>query len=347
MKYVIAWQPMFPALDQGLRLKDNPMNTAFVPHITSLDQDLHRLKERLLAAVPVNHSTLGDQLRQLVQAGGKRLRPSLTFYTGHLYKADPERVLAVAAGIELLHTATLVHDDLVDDARERRGVATLNAMFPMGLVVLSGDLLFAEAARLVAEADHVGVIRSFARALSEICHGELIQAQSKHTLVSVDDYYQRIYGKTGSLFRTAAEVGAMLGTDDSDQIEVMSEYGRLLGMAFQIVDDALDFTGNGRQLGKPSGHDLRQGVISLPVLLYHRDHEHLNGTFKRVVAGRATEEQVTATIKAIKSSGAVDEALTIAQQFARQARQHLRLAPSGPTREALVELTHFAVNRDY
>jgi geranylgeranyl pyrophosphate synthase len=323
------------------------MNTASVPFIASIEQDLKRLEERLLAAVLMAHSPIGDRLHQLVRAGGKRLRPSLTMYAGYIFDADPDRVLSVASGIELLHTASLVHDDLVDNAQERRGVPTLNSSFPMGLVVLSGDLLFAEAARLVAEADHVGVVRSFARALSEICHGELLQAQTKHTLVSPEEYYQRIYGKTGSLFRTASEAGAMLGTDDPELIEAMSEYGRLLGMAFQIVDDALDFTGKGDRLGKPSGHDLREGIISLPVLLYHARSDQLNGTFKRVIAGRATEQQITATIEDIRASGAVDEALEIAHDFSRQAREQLRIVPARSAREALINLTHFAVNRDY
>ncbi len=327
--------------------RENPMSTLIASFPSTIEHDLLRLEEKLLRSVPIAHSTLGDRLRSLIQAGGKRLRPTLTFHTGHIYDADPERVLAVAAGIEMLHTATLIHDDLVDNALERRGVSTLNAAFPMGLVVLSGDMMFAEAARLVAEADHVAVIRSFARALSEICHGEILQAQSKHTLTSLDEYYTRIYGKTGSLFRTAAEIGAMLGTDDPDQIEAMSDYGRLLGMAFQIVDDTLDFSSDSERLGKPIGHDLREGIISLPVLLYHADAPSLNGTFRQVIAGKATEDQITETIEAIRLSGAVERSLEIARDFARQARRALSIVPNRPGRQSLIELTRFAVARDH
>lgn len=314
---------------------------------TTLEHELQRLEGKLLQAVPISQSTLGDRMRMLIQAGGKRLRPTLTFYAGRIYEADPDRVISVAAGIELLHTATLIHDDLVDNAAERRGVPTLNAAFPMGLVVLSGDLLFAEAAQLVAEADHVNVVRSFARALSEICHGEILQAQTKHTLSSVEEYYTRIYGKTGSLFRTAAETGTMLGTDDPEQIEAMAEYGRLLGMAFQIVDDTLDFTSSEERLGKPIGHDLRQGIISLPVLLYHQHNQSLNGTFKRVISGHANEAQMVETIEAIKASGAVDDALATARDFAQRARSALDIVPSGPARDALLGLTSFTVQRDH
>jgi geranylgeranyl pyrophosphate synthase len=323
------------------------MSTASVSLTATIEQELALLEERLLSVVPMSDSSVGERITELIKAGGKRLRPSLTFYAGRIFNANLERTISVAAGIELLHTATLVHDDLVDNAPARRGQPTLNSMFPMGLVVLSGDLLFAEAARLVAEADHVGVIRSFARALSEICRGELLQAQSKHTLASLDEYYDRIYGKTGSLFRTAAETGAMLGTDDPDQIHAMSEYGRLLGMAFQIVDDALDFTSDAESLGKPIGHDLREGVISLPVLLYNAQSSHLNGTFKRVVSGNGTEEQIVATIEAIKDSGAVDEALEQAGGFARQAREALQIVPNNVARQTLIELTRFTVTRDH
>jgi geranylgeranyl pyrophosphate synthase len=323
------------------------MSTASQTFTSAIENELARLETRLLEAVPASHSSVGDRIADLVKAGGKRLRPSLTLHIARMLQADTEKAISVAAGIELLHTATLVHDDLVDNAQERRGRPTLNSQFPMGLVILSGDLLFAEAAQLVAEADHVGVVRSFARALSEICHGELMQAQTKHTLATLEEYYERIYGKTASLFRTAAETGAMLGTDDDDQIEALAEYGRLLGMAFQIVDDALDFSSNEALLGKPSGHDLREGVISLPVILYHKRHTALNGTFKRVIAGKGTEDQINATIEAIRSSGAVESALEIARDFSRQARQQLTNFPDSMERDILINLTHFAVAREY
>ncbi len=194
----------------GLADKKTGMNTAFVSFTAGIEYELNRLEERLLAAVPVDGTTIGERIRDIVRAGGKRLRPSLTFYAGRIFNADLERTIAVAAGLDMLHTATLVHDDLVDNAQERRGVPTLNAFFPPGLVILSGDMLFAQAAQLVAEAEHVGIMRAFSRALNEICQGELLQAQTKHVLVPVEEYYARIYGKTGSLFRAAAEAGAML-----------------------------------------------------------------------------------------------------------------------------------------
>ncbi|GAB4571354.1 MAG: solanesyl diphosphate synthase [Anaerolineae bacterium] len=323
------------------------MNTASVSFTTDIEYELQLLEQRLLQAVPMENSTVADKVRELVRAGGKRLRPSLTFYASRIFEADLESTVAVAAGIEMLHTATLIHDDLVDNAQERRGVSTLNAHFPLGLVVLTGDMLFAAAAELVAEANHVGIVRSFARTLGEICGGEMLQAQTKHTLVPIEEYYKRIYGKTGSLFRAAAEAGAMLGTDDADAVHAMSEYGRLLGMAFQIIDDALDFTSSTKRMGKPIGHDLREGVITLPVLLYHARQEHLNGTFQRVIAGTAREDQIEDTISAIKSSGVIDEAINIARDFAARARESLNTLPDSPARQQLINLTRFATERQY
>ncbi len=323
------------------------MNTASISFTASIEHELQRLEQRLLDAVPVSPAGIKEQVQDIVRAGGKRLRPSLTFYGGRMFDADLERTISVAAGIEMLHTATLIHDDLVDNAPERRGVPTLNMQLPIGLVVLTGDMLFAAAAALVAEADHVGIVRSFARTLGEICHGEMVQAQSKYTLVPIEEYYARIYGKTGSLFRASAEAGAMLGTTDEVAIHAMSEYGRLLGMAFQIIDDALDFSSNAEQLGKPSGHDLREGIITLPVLLYHARQRDLNSTFRRVIAGTASEEQVVATLEDIRASGAVSEAIEIARDFARQAREALMTLPDSPARQQLVELTYFATNRDH
>ncbi len=324
------------------------MNTASVSFTTSIAYELQQLEERLIQAVaPLGHSSVADHVRDIVRAGGKRLRPSLTFYTARIFNAPLEPTIAVAAGIEMLHTATLIHDDLVDNAQERRGVPTLNSAFPMGLVVLTGDMLFAAAAELVAEANHVAIVRDFAQTLGEICHGELIQAQTKHTLVPIEDYYKRIYGKTGSLFRAAAQAGAMLGTTDPESIQAMSNYGRLLGMAFQIIDDALDFSSDTQLLGKPAGHDLREGVITLPALLYHARQASLNGTFKRVVAGTATSDQVESTIEDIRSSGAVDEAIGIAMDFAQRARDSLNGVADSEARQQLLELTRFAITRDH
>lgn len=323
------------------------MSTASVSFTTSISEELHLLEDRLIQAVPVDHSSIADQVREIVRAGGKRLRPSLTFYAARIFGADLEPTVAVAAGIEMLHTATLIHDDLVDNAQERRGIPTLNSNMPMGLVVLTGDMLFAAAAELVAEANHVGIVRDFARTLGEICHGELVQAQTKHTLVPIESYYNRIYGKTASLFRAAAQAGAMLGTDDPSSIEALSNYGRLLGMAFQIIDDALDFTSSTELMGKPIGHDLREGVITLPVLLYHARQSNLNGTFKRVIAGTATDEQVESTIEDIKRSGAVEEAINTAVDFSRRAREALGNLPPSDARQKLLELTHFAISRDH
>lgn len=318
------------------------------PSMTLIDHALKRLEARLLEVVSDTLPFLVEQFSALIQAGGKRIRPRMTFHTAQLFEANPDRALTVAAGIELLHTATLVHDDLVDHATERRGVQTLNSGMPTELVVLSGDLLFAKAAALIAEAEHIGVVKSFARALTEICTGELLQAQTKHTLVSLESYYERIYGKTASLFRTAAESGAMIGRAAPAQIATLGEYGRLLGMAFQIVDDALDFNSDAEQLGKPSGHDLREGILSLPVLLYHdRIKGEVNGTFRRVLAGKGSEAQITALVNDIRASGVVEEALDIARDFARQAREALSNAPDGPAKDGLIEMTQFAVARDY
>jgi len=312
---------------------------------TTIELELKRVEARLLEIVSIGQAVIDEKVRALIRAGGKRLRPSLALHSGRMFGADPGRTLVVAAGIELLHTATLVHDDLVDNAAERRGASTLNASLPAGIVVLTGDFLFAQAAGLVSEAEHLGVVQAFARALSEICRGELLQAQSKNTLVSMEDYYQRIYGKTAALFRTAAASGAMLSDASPQQIHALEEYGRLLGMAFQIVDDTLDLTSNAEKLGKPIGHDLREGIVSLPVLIYHAQNR-ANGTLKRVIAGQASEEQIAAVIQDIRASGAIDQALDIAQDFARQARDALAIAPDGPARQALIEMTYFAVNRD-
>jgi len=242
------------------------------PILEPIRADLESVEARMLAAGGETYEPLASALRSLLASGGKRLRPALVILAARLYQWNPAPVISLAAAVELLHTATLIHDDTIDEAPVRRGHETLNARWSLPATILAGDYMFARAAALAAEAENTRVASIFANTLMTICQGELRQMLSLCDWRGTrDDYYARIYAKTASLFAASCEAGAVLGRAPEEQVRVLREYGRLLGMAFQIIDDVLDFVGNEQHLGKPVGSDLRQGIATLPVYHYLRD----------------------------------------------------------------------------
>ena len=231
-------------------------------------EDLDVVEDTLQLVAQSDFAPLEAMLTQVLSRGGKRLRPAVALLAGRFGEYEADLQIPLAASIELLHTATLVHDDVIDAAELRRGDATANATFGNAASVMLGDYMFAHAAALVARTGHIGVIRLFADTLMVMAKGELAQDVAAYDAASgnVRDYYRRIHGKTASLFATAGAGGAMMAGCGQGEVEALREYGRCLGMAFQIVDDILDFTGSEEQLGKPVGGDLRAGTLTLPAI---------------------------------------------------------------------------------
>ena len=213
----------------------------------------------------------------LIGSGGKRMRPALALLTAELNGPASwrEAAISLAAAVEMLHTATLVHDDVIDDALLRRGAPTLNASWTKGATVLAGNFMFGRAAYFAAETGNMRVIDIFSETLQEIVNGELRQLFARHDYEQdKQEYFQRIYAKTASLFCAATEGAAVLSGLPDDRVKLLRDFGYNLGMAFQIVDDILDFTGDDDTLGKPAGSDLRQGVLTLPFFYYLRSQAH-------------------------------------------------------------------------
>lgn len=295
-----------------------------------------------------NHPDLILALDLLVSAGGKRIRPALTLLTGKMLRGNLEELITLASAIELLHTATLVHDDLIDGALLRRGVPTLNSQWTPAATVLTGDFLFARAAKLAADTNSVPVMKLFANTLAIIVNGEITQMFASRCSAQRGDYYQRIYAKTASLFETAAKSAAMLSGADEPIIEIMRAYGYEIGMAFQIVDDILDFTGDQATVGKPIGSDLRQGLITLPALKYIESHpEHPASA--RLLADECLkdEAQIRSLIDAIRMSDAIMEAHKEAVQYVRRGLDSLCQLPHSFERDRLEELGEYIVKRDF
>ena len=233
--------------------------------------DLVRVESKMLTiGSGETYAPLAEAFLALLGSGGKRLRPALALAAyGFFAHPASDKAIAVAAAVETLHNATLVHDDLIDNALVRRGITTLNAVWNKGATVLAGDYLFARAAGFAAETEDVRVVQLFAETLRIIVEGELRQLfSSRQWRQPKDAYYPRIFAKTASLFASATRSGAILGGATAEQEQALYDYGHHFGMAFQIVDDILDFAGEEATLGKPVGGDLRQGIMTLPFFYY-------------------------------------------------------------------------------
>lgn len=303
---------------------------------------LAEVESRMRQLANNHHQELGNALEHLLSSGGKRIRPAVALLSGKMFGADMERVIALSASIELLHTATLVHDDLIDGALLRRGMATLNAKWSPAATVLTGDYIFAQAARLAAETNSVPLMKQFAMTLAIIVNGEITQLFSTHRYSSREDYYQRIYAKTASLFELAASAATHLSGSSELVVDQMKTFGYDLGMAFQIVDDILDFTGAQETIGKPVASDLRQGLITLPFICYMERNSN-DDEVQAVLNGE--KANIEKLIGDIRASGAVQDALEIARSYIEQAIEILERQPDGEEKQALKSLAEYVILR--
>ncbi len=318
-----------------------------VSFLEPVQESLQAVETLMRQQAAEHHHDLDAALQHLLSAGGKRLRPALALLVGEMLGADPERLTTLAAAIELLHTATLVHDDLIDGALLRRGIPTLNAAWSPAATVLTGDFMFARAARLAAQAGSLEVMQLFAETLAIIVDGEITQLFDGPGLADKEAYYRRIFAKTASMFVLATEAAALLSEAGPERVEALRGYGHDLGIAYQIVDDILDFTGDQAKLGKPVGSDLRHGLITMPTLCYldaHPDDADLQAVLRGV---HVPNEQMEALIGRIRGSEAIARAAADARRWAAQAVARLAIFPQSPQKRALEDLAEYIVDRDF
>ena len=310
-----------------------------------VQQDLARVEETLESLTKSDFPFLARALDHVLSAGGKRIRPAIALLAGRLGRYDLDQLVPLAASIELLHSATLVHDDVIDAAPTRRGRATASALFDNAATVMVGDYMFAHAAELVARTGNIDVIRLFARTLMLMATGELHQDMSAYTYgQSTREYFNRIAGKTASLFATAAQGGAMIGGVAPEAVAGLRAYGENLGMAFQIVDDILDFSGDEAELGKPAGSDLMQGTLTLPSLLLIERYP-TNNPVKRYFAGRQRAQNLQRSLQMIRESDILDESYAVAIDFRDRATAALAALPASAVKDALLELAPYVTSR--
>src|SRR5438552_322343 len=255
---------------EQLASQSKPQSGGQLKHILApVAEDLHRVDDTIRSVVSLEFPILRQAVEAIIAAGGKRLRPAILLLAAQFHKYDLDRLVPLSAAIELLHTASLIHDDTIDRALIRRGLPTLNSVIDAGTTVLVGDFLFARSAVLSTMGGIQRATRIFAESLVTICEGEIEQHFSvRHLANSMEGYHRRIYSKTAVLFAAAGEIGAVLSEAPEDDIQLLRHYGRQLGMAFQIVDDVLDMESTEQQLGMPTGGDLRQGIVTLPTMIY-------------------------------------------------------------------------------
>jgi geranylgeranyl pyrophosphate synthase len=260
--------------------------------------------------------------------------------------APEDKLVRLGAAVELLHTATLVHDDLIDGSLLRRGMPTLNARWSPAATVLTGDFLFARAAKLAAETDHLGLMNAFAETLATIVNGELNQMFSSRGVINRENYYQRIYAKTASLFEMTATAAAMISPVGDATVKAMRAFGYETGIAFQIVDDVLDFTGEQMTVGKPIGSDLLSGLVTLPAIYYAEAHPDDEDVKSLADGGWANHERMTRLVESIRQTDSVKKAMAEAHQHVERALRMLEGFDPSPECEALENLAKFIVDRN-
>jgi len=293
----------------------------------------------------VDFPHLSELLDHSLKNNGKRIRPALTLLSGKSYNSNLAYLLPMAAAVELMHTATLVHDDAIDNSPVRRGRPTVNKLWGEDRAVLLGDYLFAEAGAFTATTKNLRVIKRFAETLKPISSGELHQAFNAFNLEqSRPQYLQRVAKKTASLFSLATESGAVLSQAPEESIEILLEYGHNLGIAFQIVDDILDFIGTEEELGKPVGSDLAQGTITLPAILLLEYYPEDN-PIRRLLRNRDERDNIKLAIELVRNSSIIQECYQVASDYCAKACHNLKLLPASATRQALIELADYIINR--
>ncbi|MDO8687016.1 MAG: polyprenyl synthetase family protein [Dehalococcoidales bacterium] len=310
-----------------------------------VEADLAQVEASLKSMSQVDFPYLSEMLNYSLQSSGKRIRPALTLLSGQFYNYDLTNLLPMATAAEVLHTATLVHDDAIDNSPTRRGRSTVYKVWGEEKAILLGDYLFAEAGALTATTQNLRVIRLFADTLKTISSGELNQAFNAFNLEqSHEQYFQRVSQKTAALFRMSTESGAVLSQAPEASIQILVEYAQNLGIAFQIVDDILDFIGTEEELGKPVGSDLTQGTLTLPAIMLLEQYPE-NNPVKRFFTSRTDQRDIKQAIELVRNSSIIAECYQVAEDYCSRACQNLILLPDNASRESLFVLADFITSR--
>ncbi|CAN7528109.1 octaprenyl diphosphate synthase [Pseudoduganella sp. LjRoot289] len=302
------------------------------------------IRQRLHSEVP-----LVNQIAEyIISAGGKRIRPVLVLLVANAYSYQGVAHHELAAVVEFIHTATLLHDDVVDESSLRRGRATANALFGNAASVLVGDFLYSRAFQMMVSLNSMRVMQILSDATNVIAEGEVLQLLNMHDPdVSEERYLQVIRSKTAKLFEAAAELGALISGADDGQIAAAGEYGRSLGTAFQLIDDVLDYAGDAAEIGKNVGDDLREGKPTLPLIWLMGNGTEAQRQLVRSCIENGDEQHFDTILAAITGSGALAYTRRAAEEAAQRAAAAVAGLPASVYKDALLQLARFAVDRTH
>jgi len=312
-----------------------------------IEDELLILEEDLISWVDTNIELIRQPLKDMITSGGKRLRPAMVLAASRFGNYDFNNVRQLAVSVELIHMATLIHDDIIDDSPLRRGISSIQSRLGKDVAVFAGDFVFCKVFELFAYSDHFDLLRIVAKTLHQICEGEIKQREDLfNTNLTFKDYLYRIRRKTAMLFALSAELGARASDAPGKTVRALYRYGMNIGIAFQIVDDMLDFISNNDQLGKPVGADLREGVITLPTI-YALKCSDEKKYLKEIFSKRYLEEsEVLRAIEIVKNSGGLDYAKHIAERYVNKAQQSIAQLPDIPIKKVLVNISSIVINRN-
>lgn len=318
------------------------------PLLDLVGPDLKRVNALILEHMQSSVPLIPQVAEHIIAAGGKRLRPLLVLAGARLVGVETDRPLALAACVEFIHTATLLHDDVVDESDLRRGRQTAKALFGNQASVLVGDFLFSRAFQLMVADGSLAVLKLLADTAATLAEGEVHQLMTAHdTATDEAAYLQVIRAKTAVLFAASAQVGALVGERPEAEVQALRRYGDSLGMAFQVVDDVLDYLPEAESRGKALGDDFREGKLTLPVILAFRagDEEEKNFWRRCLEEGDQREEDLAHALELLERHQALPLARQKAQEFAAEAHRALELFPASDTREALTRAVDFTIER--
>ena len=322
---------------------------ASIDHLVELvAADMERVNATILSRTGSEVTMIPEVANHLISSGGKRLRPMLTLAMAGLTGYSGDGHIKLAASVEFMHTATLLHDDVVDESVLRRGLASANAVFGNQASVLVGDFLFARAFQLMVEDGSLVVLAILSRAAATIAEGEVLQLVTQNDLsTSEARYLEVIKGKTAALFAAACEVGAVVASRPAQDAAALADYGMNLGIAFQLVDDALDYAADQAILGKTVGDDFREGKITLPVLVAYQSGDAADRDFWRrtIEATEQTEADLDRALHLMAGCGAIRATLARAAGFAEAAKAALTPFPDNALRRALMDVADYTVSR--
>lgn len=311
-----------------------------------LNSDIEVIEKTLEETVQANSSLLKESSLHLLKAGGKRIRPIFVLLAGQFGDYDIHQIKKAAVSLELIHMASLVHDDVIDDADLRRGQPTIKARWDNKIAMYTGDYIFARSMEIMSEINKPEAHRVLANTIVEVCIGEIQQIKDKYRFdQSLRDYFRRIKRKTALLISASSLVGAIVSDVDVKHQKKLFDFGYYVGMSYQIIDDVLDFIGTEKELGKPAGGDLLQGNITLPAF-YAMEQEEIKRKIL-TVHEKMDKEELNVIIDLIKNSDAIERSLRVSDLYLKKALESIKDLPNGRAKSALINIAKYLGKRKF